>query len=76
MNQVLFALNETYWMNEKGAAAIADSFSTVPSRYAQRVNAIITLVTEDQTGLEKALETLHELIQETEHLVKMKGVLN
>lgn len=76
LNQVLFALNETYWMNEKGAAAIADSFSTVPSRYAQRVNAIITLVTEDQTGLEKALETLHELIQETEHLVKMKGVLN
>ncbi|GIO33481.1 MULTISPECIES: nucleotidyltransferase domain-containing protein [Paenibacillus] len=76
LNQVLFALNETYWMNEKGAAAIADSFSTVPSRYAQRVNDIITLIAEDQTGLEKALEMLHDLIQETEHLVKMKGVLN
>ncbi|MDR9855696.1 nucleotidyltransferase domain-containing protein [Paenibacillus sp. VCA1] len=76
LNQVLFALNETYWMNEKGAAAIADSFSTVPSRYAQRVNDIITLVTEDQTGLEQALGMLRDLIQETDHLVKMKGVLN
>lgn len=75
LNQVLFALNETYWMNEKGAAAIADSFSTVASRYAQRVNDIITLVAEDQTGLEKALKMLHDLIQETEHLVNMKGVL-
>jgi len=27
LNQVLFAINETYLMNEKGATAITDSFS-------------------------------------------------
>lgn len=76
LNQVLFALNETYWMNEKGAAAIADSFSMVPNKYSYRINNILTLVTEDQAGLEKALSMLRELIHETETLVKIKGVLN
>ncbi len=76
MNQVLFALNETYWMNEKGAAAIADSFSMVPSQYSNRINSILTLVTEDQAGLEKALSVLSNLIHETDNLVKNKGLLN
>ncbi|WP_409340555.1 nucleotidyltransferase domain-containing protein [Paenibacillus sp. MBLB4367] len=76
LNQVLFALNETYWMNEKGAAAIADSFSRVPSQYSYKINDILTLVTEEQTGLEKALGMLHDLIQETDTLVKSKGLTN
>ncbi|AJY77948.1 nucleotidyltransferase family protein [Paenibacillus beijingensis] len=76
MNQVLFALNETYWMNEKGAAAIADSVSMVPSKYSNRINNILTLVTEDQGGLEKALAMLSNLIHETDNLVKNKGLLN
>ncbi|MFP3389510.1 nucleotidyltransferase domain-containing protein [Brevibacillus sp. SIMBA_040] len=76
LNQVLFALNEAYWMNEKGAAAIADSFSLVPSNYSYRVNNILTLVTEDQDDLEKALRMLHDLIHETDHLVKRKGLFN
>ena len=76
LNQVLFALNETYWMNEKGAAAIADSFSMVPSNYSYRVNNILTLVTEDQDDLEKALRMLDDLIHETDHLVKRKGLIN
>lgn len=76
MNQVLFALNETYWMNEKGAAAIADSFSMVPSKYSYRINDILTLVTEDQAGLEKALGILRDLIHETDNLVKCKGLFN
>ena len=76
LNQVLFALNETYWMNEKGAAAIADSFSMVPSNYSYRVNNILTLVTEDQDDLEKALRMLDDLIHEIDHLVKRKGLIN
>ena len=76
LNQVLFALNEAYWMNEKGAAAIADSFSMVPSNYSYRVNNILTLVTEDQDDLEKALRMLDDLIHETDHLVKRKGLIN
>lgn len=76
LNQVLFALNEAYWMNEKGAAAIADSFSLVPSNYSYRVNNILTLVTEDQDDLEKALRMLDDLIHETDLLVKRKGLIN
>lgn len=76
LNQVLFALNETYWMNEKGAAAIADSFSLVPSNYSYRVNNILTLVTEDQDDLEKALRMLDDLIHEIDYLVKRKGLIN
>ncbi|MGO4697466.1 nucleotidyltransferase domain-containing protein [Paenibacillus sp. 2TAB26] len=76
LNQVLFALNETYWMNEKGAAAIVDTFSMVPSNYSHRINKIFTLVTEEQAGLEKALSLLHDLIHETDNLVKNKNLLN
>ncbi len=76
LNQVLFALNETYWMNEKGAAAIADSFSMAPSQYSNRINNIWTLVTEDQAGLEKAQGLLRDLIHETDNLVNSKGLLN
>ncbi|HZG88438.1 nucleotidyltransferase domain-containing protein [Paenibacillus sp.] len=70
LNQVLFALNETYWMNEKGASAIIDTLKMVPSEYSSRVNNIMTLVTEDRTELEKALNMLRALIRETEDLVK------
>lgn len=76
MNQVLFALNETYWMNEKGASAIADSFYMVPNKYSCRINNILTLVTEDQSGLDKASSMLRDLIHETDNLVKNKGLLN
>lgn len=76
MNQVLFALNETYWMNEKGAAAIADSFNMVPSNYSQRINHIFTLLTEKEDGSGKALSLLRELIDETDNLMKNKMLLN
>ncbi|WP_248924833.1 nucleotidyltransferase family protein [Paenibacillus hamazuiensis] len=70
LNQVLFALNETYWMNEKGAAAIADSFSMVPGSYSNTINDVMTLLAEDQIGLEKALNMLNDLVHETDLLVK------
>jgi len=73
LNQVLFALNETYWMNEKGAAAIADSFPLVPSQYSHRINHIMTSITADPTALEKAYHMLYELIHETDALVEHKG---
>ncbi|MCM3626987.1 nucleotidyltransferase domain-containing protein [Paenibacillus glycanilyticus] len=70
LNQVLFAINETYLMNEKGAAAIADSFPIVPRHYSRRVNEIFTLITENRDGLNNAFNRMSELIQETEDLIK------
>lgn len=72
LNQVLFAVNETYLMNEKGATAIANSFSIVPSNYAHRINEVFTSITEEQDCLKKALNLMGELVQETEELLKSK----
>ncbi|WP_410768592.1 nucleotidyltransferase domain-containing protein [Fontibacillus sp. BL9] len=76
LNQVLFAMNETYLMNEKGATAIADSFSIVPNKYSYRVNHIFTLITEDHDHLKKAFNMMHELIQETETLLRAHSIFN
>lgn len=69
LNQVLFALNETYWMNEKGAVAIADAFSVKPGNYASRVNKVMTLLAADNASLKMAIEMLNDLVVETERLV-------
>lgn len=76
LNQVLFASNETYLMNEKGASVIADSFRIVPSKYSRRINDIFTLLTEDEECLNKAHNMMRELIQETEHLLRSKSLLS
>ncbi|MBE1442891.1 nucleotidyltransferase domain-containing protein [Paenibacillus sp. OAS669] len=76
LNQVLFAINETYLMNEKGATAIADSFNIVPGSYSSRVNEIFTLIAENRESAAKALTMLRDLIQETDHLLKSKSILS
>lgn len=43
MNQVLFALNEDYLLNEKGAIAIANKFAICPQDYQQRVERAFLL---------------------------------
>ncbi|MBW7452480.1 nucleotidyltransferase domain-containing protein [Paenibacillus sepulcri] len=70
LNQVLFAVNECYLMNEKGAVAIADSFRMAPRQYSKRVNNIVSLVTEDQDFLEKSFNELCDLIEETKTFIK------
>jgi len=69
LNQVLFALNGVYWMNEKGAAAIAGAFRTVPANYTRRVHEVMALIKEDQADLAKSLDMLRQLIRETEALM-------
>ncbi|QHW29546.1 nucleotidyltransferase domain-containing protein [Paenibacillus rhizovicinus] len=76
LNQALFAMNESYLMNEKGAAAIADSFRIVPERYFQRTNAIFASISEDEGNLKTAIQMLRELIQETDALIQSKSYLN
>jgi hypothetical protein len=38
LNQALFAINECYWMNEKGAVQIANTFAITPRDYENRTN--------------------------------------
>ena len=42
MHQVLFALNETWLLNEKKAALRAESLPAVPAGYAGKVNSVFT----------------------------------
>jgi hypothetical protein len=58
-------------MNEKGAVAIADSFSMAPRQYSKRVNNIVSLVTDDRDNLEKSFSDLRDLIHEAKTLIKI-----
>ena len=40
LTQVVFALNDQWWLNEKGAVALTASFARAPANYAARVGAM------------------------------------
>ncbi len=66
LNQVLFALNEQYCLNEKKAVQMIDSFPIHPQNYADRVAGIFSNSVLDLTG---ACDQLQELINETRNLL-------
>ncbi|WJH36138.1 nucleotidyltransferase domain-containing protein [Paenibacillus sp. CC-CFT747] len=68
LNQVLFALNKRYCMNEKGAVPLADTFPRKPADYRRRVESIYGLLSEDAGACREALDRLGGLIRETEAL--------
>jgi predicted nucleotidyltransferase len=68
LNQTLFAMNECYWMNEKGAVQIANTFAITPMDYENRTNDVFNLISSDSKSLEQAIHLLQEIIQETERL--------
>jgi predicted nucleotidyltransferase len=55
MNQVLFALNEEYLLNEKGAVAFAKSFSLCPQDYQQRVESAFANLAVDAKSIMDAI---------------------
>lgn len=62
--QVLFALNEQYWMNEKGAVGIASGFQFSPAQLNERVAHAFTQLNSSAEGISAAIETLEELREE------------
>jgi len=69
LNQVLFALNEEYCINEKKAVKMIDSFSMKPKDYKKRVDMIFTLVSSDKNNTKEGVNMLKELISETKTLL-------
>ena len=65
LNQVLFAYNREYCLNEKKAAARIDTFPVKPAHYGRRVNGIFSL--SEKSANESCIET-EILIEETENL--------
>jgi predicted nucleotidyltransferase len=69
LNQVLFALNEKYCINEKKAVRMIDGFIIKPKDYKNRIDEIITLLSADRDTTREGINMLKELISETEMLL-------
>jgi predicted nucleotidyltransferase len=64
LNQVLFALNEEYCLNEKKAVKMIANFPQVPSDYKKRVDKIFTLLSAKSGDTSKACSELKQLVEE------------
>jgi predicted nucleotidyltransferase len=64
MNQVLFALNEEYLLNEKGAVAIANSFALCPRNYQERIESVFALLSVDAKSIMDAIAILDGVEQD------------
>ena len=71
LNQVLFAMNEEYCINEKKAVRMIDVFKIKPYGYKEKVDKIISLISSDVDSTRKGIDILKGLINEVEDL---KGV--
>ncbi len=69
LNQVLFAINEEYCINEKKAIRMIDNFDIKPRDYKKRIDKIITLLSSNKDDTRKAVNMLEELIEETKKLI-------
>lgn len=69
LNQVLFAMNEEYCINEKKAVRMIDGFETKPQDYKKRIDEIITLLSPNIDSTRRAAEMLEELISDIETLL-------
>lgn len=68
LNQVIFAKNNEYSINEKKAVYMIDQFSKKPNNYKKRVEAIVTFISNNPEKLKKATEDLKMLIEEVKYL--------
>jgi len=68
LNQVLFAINKEYCINEKKAVKIIDDFKIKPSDYKERVDKVISLISTDVDCTRKGIEILQRLVNEVEYL--------
>jgi predicted nucleotidyltransferase len=69
LNQVIFAMNEEYCINEKKAVRMIDGFDIKPQGYKKRIDEIIKLLSPSIDSTRRGLEILQELIFETEVLL-------
>ena len=70
LNQVLFALNAEYCINEKKAVEMVDGFIIKSKDYKNRIDEIITLLSADRDATREGINMLKELVSETELLLR------
>ena len=64
--QVLFAVNEQYWMNEKGAVALADGFPKSPSHFKERIEDAFAQLNSSGISITTTIDLLREIAAECE----------
>ncbi len=68
LNQVLFAINREYCINEKKAVKMIDGFMIKPNDYKERIDKVISLISTDVDCTRKGIEILQRLVNEVELL--------
>lgn len=76
LNQLLFAANEEYCINEKRAVKIIDSFEIKPENYKKRIDEIFTLISSNPEDTKKAVEILKEIIDEVDIDSRIESLLH
>lgn len=69
LNQVLFAKNEQYCVNEKKAVALVNDFLIAPKDYKSRIDQVMTLLSVHEESARQGVDILRQLVQETEALI-------
>lgn len=67
--QTLFALNKQYWMNEKGALAIAVGFDRSPVNLEKRIHTAFGFLQPTANSLAAGIAILDTIIREVEDLL-------
>ena len=69
MIQVLFAINGEYWLNEKGAVALASTFAVKPAGLKPRVEEAFRVLDADPESIQQATTILQGLNEEIDLLI-------
>lgn len=68
MTQALFALNERYCINEKGAVKLVDTFLLHPDQFSQHINGVLSYIGESADEMTTSVYQFELLLQETQLL--------
>ena len=68
--QVVYALNETYIMNEKGALAGTNTFKIIPRDFKNKVEKIFSSLTTEADNIQTKIEQLSVIVKDVEGLCK------
>lgn len=72
LNQVIFALNREYCLNEKKAVRMIEGFKVKPGDYKNRIDRVISAISTDEEQTKSGLEILRGLVLEAELLTKAR----
>src|SRR5690625_2371309 len=69
LNQVLFAMNEAYCVNEKKAVRMIEGFTIKPQDYKKKVEQLISLISTNTNHTKEGINLLEALVSDTEDLI-------